>query len=68
MRITGAISVKTKAALSPFPDLVWRAGNGDRVLFATVRLQRPFDRGTIFDLNTGHAVNVDRKTRFDEAA
>ncbi len=27
----------------------------------------PFDRGTIFDLNTGHAVNVDRKTRFDEA-
>ncbi|MDU7186428.1 MAG: TonB-dependent receptor plug domain-containing protein, partial [Klebsiella sp.] len=26
----------------------------------------PFDRGTIFDLNTGHAVNVDRKTRFDE--
>lgn len=27
----------------------------------------PFDRGTIFDLNTGYAVNVDRKTRFDEA-
>ncbi|MEK5765345.1 TonB-dependent siderophore receptor, partial [Acinetobacter junii] len=27
----------------------------------------PFDRGTICDLNTGHAVNVDRKTRFDEA-
>ncbi|WP_051356543.1 TonB-dependent siderophore receptor [Azorhizobium doebereinerae] len=27
----------------------------------------PFDRGTIFDLNTGKAVNVDRRTRFDEA-
>ena len=26
----------------------------------------PFDRGTIFDLNTGHAVKVGRKTRFDE--
>ncbi|MBN8954377.1 MULTISPECIES: TonB-dependent siderophore receptor [unclassified Rhizobium] len=26
----------------------------------------PFDRGTIFDLNTGHAVNVDPKIRFDE--
>lgn len=31
---------KTKAALSPLPDTVWRAGNGDRVLFAP-RLQRP---------------------------
>lgn len=28
--------------------------------------QMPFDRGTVFDLNTGRAVNVDRKTRFDE--
>src|SRR5476651_1150663 len=28
--------------------------------------QTPFDRGTVFDLNTGRAVNVDRKTRFDE--
>ncbi|QND45404.1 TonB-dependent siderophore receptor (plasmid) [Rhizobium lusitanum] len=26
----------------------------------------PFDRGTIFDLNTGHAVDVDPKIRFDE--
>ncbi|MEZ2218652.1 TonB-dependent siderophore receptor [Rhizobium sp. RCC_161_2] len=26
----------------------------------------PFDRGTIFDLNTGHAVNVDPKIRLDE--
>lgn len=26
----------------------------------------PFDRGTIFDLATGKAVNVDRRTRFDE--
>lgn len=26
----------------------------------------PFDRGTIFDINTGKAVPVDRRTRFDE--
>nr|WP_234791215.1 TonB-dependent siderophore receptor [Agrobacterium rubi] len=26
----------------------------------------PFDRGTIFDVSTGRAVNVDRKIRFDE--
>ncbi|MGV2121794.1 TonB-dependent siderophore receptor [Agrobacterium vitis] len=26
----------------------------------------PFDRGTIFDLNTGHAVDLSRRTRLDE--
>ncbi len=60
MKITGAISVKTKAAFSPLPD--WF---GDRATVTASYSHRdysaPFDRGTIFDLNTGHAVNVDRK-------
>ncbi len=49
------------------PSLTW---SGDRatvnVSYAHRNYSTPFDRGTIFDLNTGHAVNVDRKTRFDE--
>jgi iron complex outermembrane receptor protein len=36
------------------------------VLYSHRDYKAPFDRGTIFDLNTKHAVNVDRKTRFDE--
>ncbi|HHV4550884.1 TPA: TonB-dependent siderophore receptor [Klebsiella pneumoniae] len=50
------------------PSLTWF---GERATVTASYSHRdysaPFDRGTIFDLNTGHAVNVDRKTRFDEA-
>ena len=50
------------------PSLTWY---GDQATLTASYSHRdystPFDRGTIFDLNTGHAVNVDRKTRFDEA-
>ena len=49
------------------PSLTWF---GERVTvnvsYSHRNYSTPFDRGTIFDLNTGHAVNVDRKTRFDE--
>ncbi len=50
------------------PSLTWF---GERATVTASYSHRdysaPFDRGTIFDLNTGHAVNVDRKTLFDEA-
>lgn len=36
------------------------------VLYAHRNYNTPFDRGTIFDLKTKQAVNVSRKTRFDE--
>ncbi|SAH27284.1 FhuA [Enterobacter asburiae] len=36
------------------------------VLYSHRDYKTPFDRGTIFDLNTKKAVDVDRKTRFDE--
>lgn len=49
------------------PSLTWFGDD------ATVNLSwshrnynTPFDRGTIFDLDTGHAVNVSSKERFDE--
>ncbi|HED1422241.1 TPA: TonB-dependent siderophore receptor [Kluyvera georgiana] len=49
------------------PSLTWFGDD------ATVNLSwshrnynTPFDRGTIFDLNTGQAVNVPSKVRFDE--
>lgn len=49
------------------PSLTWF---GDRatvnVAYSHRDYSTPFDRGTIFDLNTKKAVNVDRKTRFDE--
>ena len=49
------------------PSLTWF---GDQATITASYSHRdysvPFDRGTIFDLDTGHAVNVDRKTRFDE--
>lgn len=49
------------------PSLTW-FGDKDtvNVLYSHRDYKAPFDRGTIFDLNTKHAVNVDRKTRFDE--
>ena len=49
------------------PSLTWFGDNATvSVLYSHRDYKAPFDRGTIFDLNTKHAVNVDRKTRFDE--
>lgn len=49
------------------PSLTWFGDNTTvNVLYSHRDYKAPFDRGTIFDLNTKHAVNVDRKTRFDE--
>lgn len=55
----------TRAASSPLPD--WFGDNATvSVLYSHRNYKAPFDRGTIFDLNTKQPVNVDRKTRFDE--
>lgn len=49
------------------PSLTWFGERATvNVSYSHRDYSAPFDRGTIFDLNTGHAVNVDRKTRFDE--
>ncbi|KAA9000507.1 TonB-dependent siderophore receptor [Affinibrenneria salicis] len=49
------------------PSLSWYGDNATVNVSYTHRdYSMPFDRGTVFDLNTGQAVNVDRKTRFDE--
>ena len=49
------------------PSLTWFGDKATvNVLYSHRDYKAPFDRGTIFDLNTKHAVNVDRKTRFDE--
>lgn len=49
------------------PSLTWFGERATvNVSYSHRNYSTPFDRGTIFDLNTGHAVNVDRKTRFDE--
>ncbi|EMO6636023.1 TonB-dependent siderophore receptor [Citrobacter freundii] len=49
------------------PSLIWFGDKATvNVLYSHRDYKAPFDRGTIFDLNTKHAVNVDRKTRFDE--
>ncbi|MBG0580351.1 TonB-dependent siderophore receptor [Enterobacter kobei] len=49
------------------PSLTW-FGDDDTVtvLYSHRDYKTPFDRGTIFDLNTKQPVNVDRNTRFDE--
>lgn len=50
------------------PSLTWFGDNTTvNVSWTHRNYNTPFDRGTIFDLNTGHAVKVSRKTRFDEA-
>lgn len=50
------------------PSLTWFGDKATvNVSYSHRDYNTPFDRGTIFDLNTGHAVNVDRKTRFDES-
>ncbi|CAK9886134.1 MAG: putative TonB-dependent receptor BfrD [Candidatus Erwinia impunctatus] len=49
------------------PAVTWYGENATIDLLYTHRdYETPFDRGTIFDLNTHQPVNVDRKTRFDE--
>lgn len=49
------------------PSLTWFGEDATvTVLYSHRDYKTPFDRGTIFDLNTKKAVNVDRKTRFDE--
>lgn len=49
------------------PSLTWFGDDATvAVLYSHRDYKTPFDRGTIFDLNTKKAVNVDRKTRFDE--
>ncbi|MGG1955885.1 TonB-dependent siderophore receptor [Enterobacter cloacae] len=49
------------------PSLTWFGDNATvTVLYSHRDYKTPFDRGTIFDLNTKQPVNVDRKTRFDE--
>lgn len=49
------------------PSLTWFGDDATvSVLYSHRDYKTPFDRGTIFDLNTKKAVDVDRKTRFDE--
>lgn len=49
------------------PSLTWFGEDTEVTLSYTHEdYSVPFDRGTIFDLNTGHAVDVDPKIRFDE--
>ncbi|HBU6131603.1 TonB-dependent siderophore receptor [Enterobacter sp. 168J2] len=49
------------------PSLTWFGDDATvTVLYSHRDYKTPFDRGTIFDLNTKKAVDVDRKNRFDE--
>ncbi|WP_212733768.1 TonB-dependent siderophore receptor [Thalassospira povalilytica] len=49
------------------PSLRWEGDETDITLsYFHEKYSVPFDRGTIFDLNTGKAVNVDPEIRFDE--
>tara|TARA_R110001583_G_scaffold194802_4_gene367132 strand:+ start:5062 stop:7308 length:2247 start_codon:yes stop_codon:yes gene_type:complete len=49
------------------PSLRWEGDSTDVTLsYFHEKYSVPFDRGTIFDLTTGKAVNVDPETRFDE--
>lgn len=49
------------------PSLTWFGDDATvTVLYSHRDYKTPFDRGTIFDLNTKQPVNVDSKTRFDE--
>ncbi|MCY1147750.1 TonB-dependent siderophore receptor [Enterobacter asburiae] len=49
------------------PSLTWFGDDATvTVLYSHRDYKTPFDRGTIFDLNTKKAVDVDRKTHFDE--
>jgi len=60
-------SYGTKRSTFISPSLTWFGENSTvNVLYMHRDYKSPFDRGTIFDMNTGQPVNVDRKTRFDE--
>ena len=49
------------------PSLTWFGDDATvSVLYSHRDYKTPFDRGTIFDLDTKKAVNVSRETRFDE--
>ncbi len=49
------------------PSLTWFGDNATvNVLYSHRSYKTPFDRGTIFDLNTKKPVDVSRETRFDE--
>ncbi|HFF8549922.1 TPA: TonB-dependent siderophore receptor [Kluyvera cryocrescens] len=49
------------------PSLTWFGDDATvNVSWSHRSYHTPFDRGTIFDLNTGHAVDVPRNERFDE--
>lgn len=49
------------------PSLKWEGEDTDvTVSYMHEDYSAPFDRGTIFDVATGSAVNVDREVRFDE--
>lgn len=49
------------------PSLTWFGDDATvTVLYSHRDYKTPFDRGTIFDLNTKQPVNVNRNTRFDE--
>lgn len=49
------------------PSLTWFGDDATvTVLYSHRDYKTPFDRGTIFDLNTKQPMNVDRNTRFDE--
>jgi len=49
------------------PSLTWFGDDATvSVLYSHRDYKTPFDRGTIFDLNTKKPVNVSRETRFDE--
>jgi TonB-dependent siderophore receptor len=49
------------------PSLTWFGDDATiNVSYSHRNYRTPFDRGTIFDLDTGHAVKVSRKERFDE--
>ncbi|MBO9100591.1 MULTISPECIES: TonB-dependent siderophore receptor [unclassified Rhizobium] len=49
------------------PSLTWSGEDTEvTVSYTHEDYSVPFDRGTIFDLATGHAVDVDPKIRFDE--
>lgn len=49
------------------PSLTWFGEKSTvNVLYMHRDYSAPFDRGTIFDMNTKQPVNVDPKTRFDE--
>jgi iron complex outermembrane receptor protein len=49
------------------PSLTWSGEDTEvTVSYMQEDYSVPFDRGTVFDVNTGRAVNVDPRIRFDE--